>query len=471
MSARGEAAARTLPAPGWSGELRGLVRLAAPLAATQAGFALMGLVDTAVVGRLGAGPLGAVGLANGLFFAVAVFGLGVMMGMDPLLSQALGAGDERRAGELLWQGVWLALLTSAALCVPTLLAPALLKPMRVPDAIAAQASSFLLWRIPGLLPLLLFAGLRSALQAHGRTRALVWATVVANVANLVLDLLLVFGGGWLPAALGPLRRLPALGVAGAALATSLCSVAQLLVLAAAARDLPGLRLRPRRAPHLADLRTSLRVGLPVGLQMAAEVGVFALVGLLAGRLGAEALAAHQVALSLASFTFCFALGIGQAGSVRVGWAVGAGDGPSARRAGLCAFALGASIMALWALCFWLFPRQLTALFSGGPEVARAAVPLLAVAAVFQISDGVQGVGAGVLRGAGDTRFSFLANVFGHYLVGLPVATLLGFGLGMGILGLWWGLCAGLSAVALTLFARFLRISGARIAPLERHGRR
>ncbi|GAC1597156.1 MAG: hypothetical protein NVS4B10_06660 [Myxococcales bacterium] len=224
----------------------------------------------------------------------------------------------------------------------------------------------------------------------------------------------------------------------------------------------------RRAPHGDDLRRALRVGLPVALQMGAEVSVFALVGLLAGRLGEDALAAHQVAISLASFTFCFALGIGQAGSVRVGRAVGARDTPAARRSGLCAFAMGAAFMLVAALSFWLFPEALAGLLSDQPSVVRASVPLFAVAAVFQISDGVQGVGAGVLRGAGDTRFAFVANVFGHYAVGLPIALLLGFGYHRGIFGLWWGLCAGLSAVAAILLARFVRISSREIVPLEPH---
>ena len=202
--------------------------------------------------------------------------------------------------------------------------------------------------------------------------------------------------------------------------------------------------------------------------MAAEVGVFALVGLLIGRFGDEALAAHQLALAMASFTYCFAVGIGEAGSVLVGWGIGARDTPAARRAGLLSFAAGSSFMSLCALAFWLFPGPLARLFSNEPSVVAAAAPLLAVAAVFQISDGVQAVGAGVLRGAGDTRYSFIANVLGHYAVGLPLALLLGFRLGYGVVGLWWGLCAGLTAVAAALFFRFWTRSSRHIEPLERH---
>src|SRR3954451_17783238 len=401
-------------------ELRKLLRLAAPIAFTQAGYALMGLVDTAVVGRLGAGPLGAVGLANGLFFALAVIGLGAMLGLDPLFAQALGARDESRARELIWQGLWLSGLVTLALALPIAALPFLLQPVGIAPDIARDARLFLWLRLPGLWPMLAFAALRSYLQAREQLRALIVSTVVANLANLCLDLLLVFGK------LG----MPALGAPGSGLATSICSLLQFAILAFAVR--PGAR-QPIR---VADLRKALSVGIPVGLQMGAEVGVFALVGLLAGRLGAQSLAAHQVAISLASFTFCAAVGVGMAGTVRVGWAVGARDTPAARRAGLTAFAGGAAIMSISALSFWLAPSALARMLSDQPEVISASIPLLTICAFFQLSDGIQGGGAGVLRGAGDTRFPSLANLVGHYAIGLPVAIVLGIELGHGVIGLW-----------------------------------
>ena len=435
-------------------ELRKLLRLAAPIAFTQAGYALMGLIDTAVVGRLGAAALGAIGLANGLFLAVAIVGLGCVMGLDPLFAQALGAGDVRRARELIWQGLWLSLAVTLALALPIAAVPFLLRAAGIEAGVARDATMFLWLRLPGLWPWLAFAALRSYLQAADRTRALVVATVVANVANLLLDIALVYGKA----------GFPRLGAPGSGLATSICSFLQLLVLWAAIRD------REPHAPKAEDFRKALSVGVPVGLQLGAEVGVFALVGLLAGRLGARPMAAHQIAISLASFTFCAAVGVGQAGSVRVGWAVGARDTPAARRAGLTAFAGGAGIMSLSALAFWLIPGALARMLSDQPEVISAAVPLLAVCAVFQLSDGIQGVGAGVLRGAGDTRFPFVANVVGHYCVGLPIAIALGIWRGFGVVGLWWGLCAGLTAVAVSLLTRFLRLSAREIVPLEAHPR-
>ncbi|HKC58668.1 MAG TPA: MATE family efflux transporter [Myxococcales bacterium] len=454
-------------APRLLGELRELLRLAVPVAAAQAGIALMGLVDTAVVGRLGAAALGAVGLANGIFFAVAVIGIGTVMGLDPLIAQAFGAQDRPRTRALMWQGAWLALIVSAVLAVPLGFAPGLIDLAGIEPEVARGAKQFLWARLPGLFPLLLFIGLRAYLQAAAVVWPLVLSTVLANVANFALDLLLVFGGARLPWWAGPLRDVPALGPAGSGLATTFCSVLQAAALLLAVF---GLRERehPRRSPDLHDVRAAARIGIPVGLQMGAEVGIFALVGVLAGRLGQMSIAAHQVAISLASFTFCAAVGVGNAASVRVGWAIGARDSRAARRSGLTAFAAGASIMALSALAFWLFPQQVASLLSDRADVIAASAPLLAVAAFFQISDGVQAVGAGVLRGAGDTRFAFLANLVGHYAVGLPTAVLLGLLWARGVIGLWWGLCAGLTAVAVALLSRFLRLSKREIAPLERH---
>src|SRR5262249_9715197 len=167
-----------------------------------------------------------------------------------------------------------------------------------------------------------------------------------------------------------------------------------------------------------------------------------------------------------SFTFCAAVGIGNAGTVRVGRAVGAGDRAAARRAGFVALAAGAGFMAACACLFWTFPATLAGALSDRAEVVAASLPLIGVSAGFQISDGLPGVWSGILRGAGDTRYPFLAHLVGHYGVGLPVAVLLGIFLHLGVVGLWWGLCAGLTAVALALVTRFWKLSSRPIARVE-----
>lgn len=447
-------------------EVRQLVRLAVPIVIAQAGQSMMGFVDTLVVGRAGTEALAAVGLSNGLFFAVSSFGLGLMMGIDPLVSQAFGARNPLRARSLLWQGIWLATLVGAVLWGLLLLAPAVLPLANIPPGEIEQVNAFLTWRAPSLPLMLMFLTVRAYLQATANPRPLVVSTVVANLLNLALVPLFVFGGASLPEYFGPLRWVPAQGAAGAALATLLCTGLEVVIVALAVRALPLPEGKPTRRPVPADLWRGFRVGLPIGLHIAAEVGVFALAGVLSGSISAASVGAHQIAISFASLTFTAALGIGNAGSVRVGWAVGARNTPQARQSGLMAFAAGACIMTVAALVFALFPGPLARLSGAPPDVVELLLPLFMVSAIFQVFDGVQGVGAGVLRGAGQTRFTFMANIVGHYVIGVPVALLLGFKLGLGVVGIWWGLCAGLICVALAVLWRFNRVSAGTLRPLE-----
>jgi len=447
-------------------EFRELMKLAVPIAIAQGGQALMGLVDTLVVARAGTSALAAVGLANALFFGIGGFGIGLMMGFDPLLSQAFGAKNSSRPRALLWQGAWMALFAGLALGALLLVLPLLLPLVGYQESDLVQTRAYLLLRAPSLIPMLAFLMVRSYLQSAARTRPLVVATVVANVFNLFADIFFVFGGGVLPEAFGPLRRFPAMGVEGAALATLLCTLLQLAIVLSAVRSISFSGPPPGRRPVLADLVQAARIGIPIGAHIAAEIGVFALAAALAFRLGPESMGAHQIVISYASLSFTIALGIGNAGSVRVGWAVGARNTPQARLSGFMAFAGGAGFMALSALVFVLFPLPLARLAGAQPDVVPLVVPLLIISAVFQVFDGVQGVGAGVLRGAGETRFTFIANMVGHYAIGLPLSLLLGFGLKQGIVGIWWGLCAGLISVAVALLWRFHRLSAGTLRPIE-----
>lgn len=440
-------------------ELRQLLRLAGPLAAAQAGTQIMGLVDLAVVGRLGARELGAAGLGNGIFFTIAIVGIGLVLGVDPMISHAFGGGDAVRARHVLWQGVWLALGATVVLTIPLLVSPMLFPLFHVEPSLQTLAMQFLLVRTPGLAPLLLFLVVRAYLQVQHITRPMVIAMLIGNVFNLVFDLILVFGWG----------PFPRMGVAGAALSTDLGSVLALVILVMAVKSikLPPHDFALLHHPKWLEIRQAIRVGLPVGLQMGAELGIFALVGLLAGHLGAIDLAAHQLVLAFASLTFTIAVGVASAGSVRVGLAVGARDQARTRTAGFAAITGGACIMLVGATIFALFPRAVARLLTDQQAVIAAAVPILIVAAVFQLSDGIQAIGAGVLRGAGDTAFPLGANLVGHWLIGLPIALYLGFHRNMGIVGLWWGLCAGLTAVAILLLTRFNQLSKREIAPITR----
>jgi MATE family, multidrug efflux pump len=447
-------------------ELRELWKLAIPITIAMAGQALLGFVDTAVLARAGTASLTTVALSNAVLFVVSSFGAGMIMGLDPLVSQAVGAGNDRRARTMLWQGSYLALVAGTLLAVPMVVVPRVLPLFGVHFAELPLMQEYLTWRAPGLPLLLLFGTTRAYVQAIERPAVLVVAMVVANVVNLLADILFVFGGADLPAFFGPLRLMPAMGVKGAALATTLCCLIQWLIVARFVRTVPvsGGPLDVR--PEWTAIRQALRVGTPLGLQLIADEGIHAVTSILARGLGSESVSAHQIVLSYCMLSFTVAMGIGTAGSVRVGLAVGARDTPLARMRGQVALGSGAAFMACSGLVFALFPLPLARLIGAPPEVLPLLVPLLMMAAVFQLSDGVLGVGVGVLRGMGDTRFPSLAILAGHYAVGLPVALVLAYGLGYGVLGLMGGLCVGLATMALSLLWRIDRLSSGVIQPLD-----
>lgn len=414
---------------------------------------MLGLVDTAVLGHYGRDALGGSGVGNSVVFFVSCLGMGIMMGLDALVPQALGAGRRGETRYLLHDGVRLALWVGLALSIVVAVSPLILAPAGVRPAIAREAELYIWTRAFGVSAFVVQVTLRSFLQAHGVTRPLIWGVVIGNVVNLVCDWALVFGV--------PQLGLPAMGVVGAAVATILVQIVTVIVYALAARQvLAGLPHVPR--PPSA-MRKIFRLGLPIGLQIGAEVGAFAMVAVVAAGISELSVAAHQVAINLASCSFSIAVGIGAAAAVRVGHAVGAGDHALARHRGRISLQLGAVAMAIGALAFLVIPAQLARLFTDDPDVVEAAVPMLRVAAVFQLSDGAQAILSGALRGAGDTRIPFLANVFGYYVVGVAVALVVTSGLDQGAVGLWWGLSAGLTATALGLYARFAWLTSRPIA--------
>lgn len=445
-------------------ELRALLALAAPLALVHIGNVMISAVDTAVVGRLGEIALGAVGLGTSLFFAVTVVGLGLMLGLDPLISQAIGAGERRHARELLWQSVWLSLLISVPLTLAILGVVALLPLTGVDPATARDTATYVLGRLPSLWPFLLAIGIRSYLQALGITRPLIVAIVAANVVNFALAWALVFGDAGLASVGIPPLGLPAFGIAGAAWAATISFLVITITLVVAVRgQIAEEEGAVRRRPDPATMRRAFVLGGPIGLQLLAEFGVFTITTVLVGVIGTRSLAAHQCAITLASATFQVSLAIGAATAVRVGRGVGQADVPATRRSGVVGLGSGAVLMLFTAVVLVSAPALLASILTDDAAVIAAAVPLIMIAGGFQLADGVQAVAAGALRGAGDTRIAMIANLAGHYGVGLPLGVALGFGLGWGAAGLWWGLSAGLASVALLLTLRFLRISARPIA--------
>jgi MATE family multidrug resistance protein len=437
-------------------ELSALLGEARPLVLTNLGSMALGLVDVAVVGRLGAREIAAAGLGNTIFFNVALFGMGVLFALDPLIAQALGAKERPTGARVLVSGLALAAVMSLPLAALVLLVAETVPPLSVAPETAALTRDFVIARLSSLLPFLLSLGARGYLQAHGRTRSLLVGVLAANVVNLPAALVLVHGiGGF-----------AGLGVVGAGLAAGLASLVQLVV---TALPIPGMlredlgRPASRQDLDVPAMGKILRLGVPLGLQIMLEAGSFWIVTVLIGRFGDTALAAHHVALTAVSTTFQIALGIGGATAVRVGRAVGDGLDPSApRRTGWLGIGLGAAAMGLGALLFGTIPEAIGRAMTSEADVVAAAVPFFLVAACFQLSDGVQTVAQAALRGAGETLWPLVLNFAAHYAVGLPLGWWLASERGLGPVGLWWGLSAGLTAVAILLAIRFDLLAGRRI---------
>lgn len=417
--------------------------LALPVVLAEMGWMTMGMVDTLMVGRLGPEAIGAVGLGSSVFMGVAIFAMGLLLGLDTLVSQAFGARDLDACHRWLLHGVVLAL----ALSLPIMgllfwicsgldawgLDPAVL-------VLTRQFVEIVAWSVP---PLLLYASFRRYLQGMGIVRPVMLALLGANLVNIGANWVLVYGH------LGA----PAMGVPGSAWATVLSRVAMMVALLATIlyREREWRRRHPGRAGGVFEvmtiepswMRRLLGLGLPAATQLTLEVGAFAAATALAGRLTPASLAAHQIAINYASLTFMVPLGIASAGAIRVGHAVGRRDPEGASRAGWTALLFATLFMSVAALGFLWMPRLLLLAFSNDARVLDVGVTLLFVAALFQLFDGLQGVATGILRGLGDTRTPMLWHLAAHWFIGLPVGYWLCFLLGYDVIGLWWGLSLGL----------------------------
>jgi multidrug resistance protein, MATE family len=444
-------------------ELVELIRLAWPIAIAQFGLVAIGLVDTAILGHVSVSDLAGAAIGRNIAFAVLSVPMGVVMSLEPLAAQAVGGGDPARAR----QAFRATLRASVALWFPavaaTFAATLALAPLGIEPLVIARSRAFLLGQAPSMLLFLVYLSAKTFLQSHGSTGPALVASVVANLWNAIACALLVRGDDALVAAHLPAIGLPSFGAFGAGVATSSASLVLAAIMLAPACA-KGRESTDSNAHAPFGVTKIIRLGLPVGLQMLAEIGVFAVVALVAGRFGSSVLSAHQIALGLASFTFMSALGVSGATAVLVGQAVGAGRSP--RRTGLLGIALGAAAMSVGALVFRTLPEPLAAVFSIDRDVIVLGGQLIAIASVFQLFDGVQAVAAGALRGAGDLRFAFAANVVGHWCIGFPVALFFGFVLGWGARGLWWGLTAGLITVSIMLLGRFLLITKHHIVRID-----
>lgn len=439
----------------WLTEARAMLALSWPLVLTNLAQMAMTTTDVLMMGHLGPDALAAGALGSNLYMAVLIFGIGVMAAVPPMLSIELGRNRHavREVRRTVRQGFWAAVVLVGPMWLFLWQGEAILRGMGQDPTLSREAASYLRALQWSLLPFFLYLVLRGFLAALQRPFAALAVMVVAVAFNAFANWCLMFGR------LG----FPALGLPGSGLATALSSTLMVVGLAiVVSTDRQFRRYRLFGRLWVADrerFRAFWRLGLPIGTTLAFEVVIFNGAALLMGLLGPTSLAAHAIAIQLASLTFMVPMGIGQAGTVRVGRAHGAGDAQGVRRSGTTALALGIGFMALTALVMLVAPELLVSPFldaarPGAAEVSALAASFLLYAAIFQLADGAQVVGSCILRGLGDTRVPMLFAALGYWGIGLPLSVALGFYTPLAGRGIWIGLAIALAIVAALMLGRW-----------------
>jgi multidrug resistance protein, MATE family len=449
----------------WTTEARAMLALAMPLILANLAQSAINATDLVLLGRLNADALAAGSLAFNLYVPLVVFGIGLLSAVSPVVAAERGARRHsvREVRRTVRQGMWHAVTLTLPCWLILWQAPALLMLLGQDPDLAVAAGGFVRIVMWSLLPIFLFFVLRNFIAAIERPTWGAVVLVVQVLLNALLGWVLIFGH-W---------GAPPMGLAGSALASALANLFVFVALAAVvafARPFRRYAIFGRwwRAdwPRYCELAA---IGLPIAITLLLEVSVFAAAVFIMGLIGRDAIAAHAIALQVAAFTFMVPLGLSQAATVRVGFAYGAADRVGITRAGWTALALGTGFMAAMALVLLAVPKLLIGIFlhTGDPRNAAVmvlAVQFLAVAAVFQIVDGAQSVGAGVLRGLQDTRWPMIFAAFGYWVVGIGVGWVLAFPVGLAGLGVWIGLASGLAVVAVLMVWRWSRRAALGLIP-------
>jgi len=429
------------------------MKLGLPLVGTQIAQIMIGVTDTVMIGWLGARELAAATLGANAFFVALMLGSGFAFAVMPVVAQARGRSDDRTVRRALRMAIWLVLAYSALLMAPLWMIEPILNAMgQEPEVseLAADYSRIMQWT---LFPMLCVMTARSFLSALEHPRPALIATIVAAVANAPLNYALIFGH-W---------GAPRLELQGAAIASILSACTSLAIILAYISWAPALRrlellVRPFR-PDWEATREIIHLGWPISLTVIAEIGMFSASSIMMGWVGTIALAAHGIALQLASLIFMVPLGLASAATVHVGSAVGRGHGRDVLLAAYAVSAIGAAVAVLGAACFLLVPYPLVRIFldmanADAADVEAYAVTLLAIAAAFQLVDGLQALASGLLRGLKDTRTPMILAVISYWIIGIPAAWWLGFPGGFAGAGIWAGLAIGLACAAILLTMRF-----------------
>jgi MATE family multidrug resistance protein len=428
------------------------LRLALPLVLAELGWMSMAIVDTVMVGHLpdSATAMGAVSLGSNIFIVLALFGGGLLMGLDTLVAQAFGAGHREDCHRSLLNGIYLSVALTPPLTVAVWLLPRLFRTLQIDQAMLALAIPYTKALAVGLFPLLLYFAVRRCLQAMNMVRIVAFALITANIINAFGNWVLVYGH-W---------GIHAMGAVGSGWSTCLSRAYMAAVLVGYLlwydfRHHTNLLKTPIEI-DLPRIRRLITLGFPAALQFTLESGVFALVTALIARLGPVPLASHQIALNTVAFTYMVPLGIASAAAVRVGQAIGRKNPADAGDAGNTAIFLGAAFMTGASAALLIFPHAIARMYTPAADVIRSTTYLLAAGAAFQLFDGIQTVATGALRGAGDTRTPMLCHLIAYWVIGLPLGSYLCFRLHWGAFGLWAGLSLALILIGVVLLVTWRR---------------
>ncbi len=436
--------------PSYKEHLSRLFIIAYPVMLSHLGHIAVGVADSMMVGRLGAVPLAAVSLANSVFVLALMFGIGVSYGATPLVAAADGKGQSDKIARLLKHSLLIDVLFGVGLFALLIATIPFLYMLDQPEAVVDMASPYL-WVVgASLLPFMYFQGYKQLMEGLGRTREAMVITLLANVVNVILNYALIFGE------LG----FPELGLLGAGWATLFSRVFMALVMVLyfnKSRIFEAYRTTTKGFKKKI-FRKLMSMGVPMGFQYVFEVGAFSGAAIMIGWIGANALAAHQIAINLASISYMVASGFAAAATVRVGNQLGQRNFSTMRTAGFLSFGIVMLMMVCFALSFLAGKRFFPSLYIDNPEVIEIASSLIIIAAFFQLSDGVQVVGLGTLRALEDVKIPTLITLVAYWVIGLPGGYLFAFYGGFGVQGVWWGLSIGLFVAAVLLSVRFNYLS-------------
>jgi MATE family multidrug resistance protein len=432
-------------------EFKKNLNIAFPVMMGQLGHVLVGLADNIMVGQLGAAPLAAVSLGNSLVFIALSIGIGFSFAITPLIAEADGAKDIEKGRSFFQHGIVMCCLNGILLFLLLLACKPLLYHLDQPEEVVNLAMPYIDIVAFSLIPLMIFQAFKQFGDGLSQTKYAMYATIIANLVNVLFNYLLIYGV-WI---------FPRLELEGAAIGTLISRVFMLFFL------FYILKSKKKFATYFVWAKKSLQkkvfkrlwdLGFPTALQMLFEVGIFTASIFLAGTLGTNPQAANQVALNLASMTFMIAVGIGVTATIRVGNQKGMGNFKELRRIAISTFLLVFLIEAIFAVGFILLKDLLPLIYIDNAEVIFLASQLLIVAALFQLSDGLQVVILGALRGLQDVRMPTMICFISYWIIGFPISYYLGKAEALGSMGIWLGLLAGLSASAIMLYIRFAYLS-------------